>query len=143
MWLYFCHIQWFLFFFFLTFYDSIITLGSTNITSDYTSVTFSGIFFFSLTFDSFIFTLGSTNITSDRTFITFGGSLFFISHLIIPSSHWTISISHLIVLLYFGPPLKSLFQLLSGRLFALPNGKKHFLLKVQNARCLVGIKNLL
>ena len=43
MWLYFCHIWWSLYFF-LTFDGSIVTLGSTNITLDYTFLTFGGTF---------------------------------------------------------------------------------------------------
>ena len=45
MWLYFCHIRWFPYFF-LTFYGTILTLHSINITCDYTFVKFDGSFFF-------------------------------------------------------------------------------------------------
>ena len=44
--LFFCYIWWFLFFFALTFNGSIITLGSINITSDCTFVTFGGTIIF-------------------------------------------------------------------------------------------------
>ena len=61
MWLYFCHIWWFPYFF-LTFYGTILTLCSTNITCDCTFVTFGGL----------IVTLGNNNITFDCGFLTFG-----------------------------------------------------------------------
>ena len=87
----------FSFLFFLIFNNSIVTLDSTNIKSDFTFITFNGTLFFShltvplsywlvptslltillsylvvayffLTVDSFIVTLDSTNITFDSTF---------------------------------------------------------------------------
>ena len=68
-------------YFFLTFNGTILTLCSTNITCDYTFVTFSGSLFF-LTFNGTIFTLCSTNITYNCIFVTFGSFLIF-SHLVV------------------------------------------------------------
>ena len=102
--------------FFLKFDGIILTLHSTNITCDYTFVTFCGflIFFshlmvstthyailtphvtvllshsvvplFFFTFYGIILILHSTNITCDYTFLTFSGSLIFFSHFIVPVS---------------------------------------------------------
>ena len=107
MWLYFCHIQSFPYFFFLTFNGLIVTLSSTNITFDHTFATFgcTHIFFshlivsssncavsilhvtilslhlvvpfFFLTFNGSIVTLGSNNILFYHTFLTFDGTLIF------------------------------------------------------------------
>ena len=76
MWQYFCHIRWFSYFF-LTFDGIILTLCSTNVTCDYTFVTFGGslIFFSHLMIPS--------------------------SHYIVPTSHMTILLSHSVVLLFF------------------------------------------
>ena len=121
MWQYFCHIQWFSYFFltfdgiicdctfiiqrlpylFLTFNGTILTLCSTNITCDCTFVTFgvSLIYFLFFTFDDTILTLCSTNITYDCTFFIFGGSLiFFFSHLMVLSPHYAKPTSHVILL---------------------------------------------
>ena len=89
--------------------SSIVTLDSTNITSDRTFVAFGGTLFFFLTFDNSIVTLGSTNITSNYTFVTFGGTIIFFLHVLtIPSSHWviptllmTVLFSHLVGPLLF------------------------------------------
>ena len=105
MWLYFCHIWWFLFFF-LIFDNSILSLCSSNITCDCSFVIFGGShfffphiwwlychirqyqhniwqyfchilwFFFPYLIVS-IFTLCSTNITCDCTLVTFDGSFIF------------------------------------------------------------------
>ena len=94
------HIWWFNF-----------ILGSTDITSDYSFITFSGTLFcfshltvplshwavlislltyfchiwwyyyFFLTFDNSIVTLGNTNITFDHTFVTFGGTIIFLFYI--------------------------------------------------------------
>ena len=102
IWLYFCHIRRFLYFF-LIFDGSILILCNTNITCGCTFVIFHiwWIFFFSLT-------LCSINITCVCTFVIFGGSLIFFSHLMVPSlhcvvptSHVTVLLSHLVVLLFF------------------------------------------
>ena len=66
-----------IYFFFPTFDNSIITLGSTNITCNHTFVTFKGSLFFFLTFDYSIVTLDCTKITYDCTFATFGYTLIF------------------------------------------------------------------
>ena len=101
----------------------------TNITSDYTFITFGSALIFFLTFESFIVTLGSTNMTSDYTFVTFCGTIFFFTfnssivtldstnikcdfsfftfdgslifflHLTVPLSHWATPKSHTTVLL--------------------------------------------
>ena len=98
MWLYFCHIQWFLYFF-LTIDGTILTLYSTNITyAVLLSHSVVPLFFF-LTFDGINLILCSTNITCDYTFVTFGGSLIFFSHLMVQSSHYAIPTSHVTVLL--------------------------------------------
>ena len=86
-------------FYFFTLDGSVVTLGNTNIISNYTFVTFDSTLFFFSTFDYSIVTFGSTNITYDRTFVTFGGTIIFFSHLIVPSSHWIVSILHLTILL--------------------------------------------
>ena len=75
IWLYFCYIWWFLYFFFLTFDGTIFILRSTNITCDSTFVTFGGSLIFFLTFYGTILTLRNTNITCDCTFVTFGSSI--------------------------------------------------------------------
>ena len=108
MWQFFCHIEWFLYFF-LTLADSILTLCSSNITCDNFFVTFWWFsFFFFLTFDGSILTLYSSNIRFDSTFVTFGGTFFFSSllilsslHCIVPTSHVTILLSHSVVPLFF------------------------------------------
>ena len=67
-------------FFFLANDDSIVTLGSTIITSDRTFLTFDCTLIFFLTFDNIVLTLYNTNIICDCIFVTFGGPLIFLSH---------------------------------------------------------------
>ena len=98
MWLYFCHIRWFLYFF-LTFDGTILKLRSTNIICNYTFVTFDGSFIFFLIFYGTILTLRSTKITCDCIFVTFGSSFIFFSHLMVPSSHCTVSTLHVTIFL--------------------------------------------
>ena len=63
----------------ITFNGIILILCSTNITCDYTFVTFVPLFF--LTFDGTTLTLCSTNIICDCTFVTFGGSFIFFPYI--------------------------------------------------------------
>ena len=107
MLLYFCHIRWFSYFFFLTFYGISLILRSTNMTCDCIFVTFGDSLFF-LIFDDIILTLHNTNIIYDYTFVTFYSSLIFFSHLMalsihyaIPTPHVTVLLSHSIVPLFF------------------------------------------
>ena len=94
---FFSHIWWFPYFF-LTFYDSILTLCSSNITCDSSFLTLCCSLTFFLTFDGSIPTLCNFNITYNGSFVTLGGSLTFFSHLTVPSSHCTVPTSHVTVL---------------------------------------------
>ena len=86
--------------FFLTFDGNILTLCSTNITCDYTFVTFGSSLIFFFIFDGIILTLCSINITCDCIFVTFNGFLFcFFSHFMVPSSHYVIPKSHVTIFL--------------------------------------------
>ena len=86
--------------FFLTYDNTILRLCNTNVTCDYTFVTFGdSLLFFFLTFDGTILTLYNTNITCDCTFVTFGSSFIFFSHLVVPSSHCAIPTSHVTIFL--------------------------------------------
>ena len=97
-------------YFFLTFDGSIVTLDSTNITSDCIFITFSGTLFL-LTFDDlllhWIVPTSLVTVLLSQTIVPF-----YFLHLTVPLSYWTIPISHLTIILLLGPPLKSLFYLL-------------------------------
>ena len=80
--------------FFLIFGGTILTLHSTNITCDYTFVTFCGSLIFFLTFDGIIHTLRNTNTTCDCTFVTFGDFFIFFSYLMVLSSHCAVPTSY-------------------------------------------------
>ena len=112
MWLYFCHIWRFFYFYF-----SHLTVLSSRYVIPISHVTFllSHLMvplFFSLIFNGSIVTFDNTNITFDSTFVTFSGSLIFFSYLTVSSLYWVVPISYLTVLLRLGLPLKSLFYLL-------------------------------
>ena len=76
MWLYFCHIRWFPYFFFPTFYGTSLTKRSTNITCDCTFVTF------------------------DNSLIYFSHLMIPFSYYGVPTSYVTAFLSHFMVPLF-------------------------------------------
>ena len=121
MWLYFCHILWFLFFF-LTFYGTSLTKRSTNITCYCTFVTFGGSLIFFLTFDGTILVLWSTKIICNCTFVTFYGSIIFFPTLMVPSSYWGVLsfwvFDFLLLSLSFSIVYASFFSFVSLKFFS-------------------------
>ena len=85
-------------YFFPFFFIGTMLVSKQSVILDYQNITFDGII---------IILWCSTNIKCDCTFVTFGNSFFFfLSHLMIPSSYYTVSTSHVTVLLsHFVVPL--------------------------------------
>ena len=96
IWLYFCYIWWFLYFFFLTFDGTIFILRSTNITCDYTlSHLVVPLFFFShFMVPSSHYAIPTSHVTVLLSHLVV--PLFFFSHFMEPASHCIVPTSHVV-----------------------------------------------
>ena len=106
MWLNFCHIRWFLYFFLDLMVSSLYCAVPTSHVTILLSHSVVPLFIH--TFDGAVLTLCCTMVTYDCTFVTFYGSFIFFSHFmvlssycVVPTSHMTILLSHSVVLLFF------------------------------------------